>query len=402
MAAPPAPFLDADPPPWAARSLATILLLLFGAGAAAVAVVTVPETVSATFVLAAVRGTDPVRTLHEGTVVKVNVQDAQTIEKGASLFVVASEPVGDRMAERQSLAARLSGVDGRISNERQKYDNQRRADEQERQRLDERVANLEKQVQLKQQQSAMAQDIAARQRRSFEEGVGTWLEATQKKLEADKLTVDVEQLRADIADARNTLARLNYEMASREAAFSEVNREIRETSSTYRARKGVLDQDRARDGNALTVEAPCAGSIVRLLVRSPGAVVHENDVLAEIVCAGERLQAELMLPERGLALVHAGQSVKLLYDAFPYERYGAQYGTLTWVSPASTPGSGAAMFRAFADLSTDSVGVQGLRRAVLPGMSGRASVIVGRRSLASYAVEPLRQLRESLATEPRR
>jgi hypothetical protein len=34
-------------------------------------------------------------------------------------------------------------------------------------------------------------------------------------------------------------------------------------------------------------------------------------------------------------------------------------------------------------------------------MTGRAAVIVGRRSLASYAIEPLRQLRESLAVEPK-
>jgi hypothetical protein len=32
-------------------------------------------------------------------------------------------------------------------------------------------------------------------------------------------------------------------------------------------------------------------------------------------------------------------------------------------------------------------------------MTGRASVVVGRRSLVSYAIEPLRQLRESLATD---
>jgi hypothetical protein len=44
--------------------------------------------------------------------------------------------------------------------------------------------------------------------------------------------------------------------------------------------------------------------------------------------------------------------------------------------------------------------VQGRRRPVLPGMTGRAAVIVGRRSLASYAIEPLRQIRESLASGP--
>ena len=38
--------------------------------------------------------------------------------------------------------------------------------------------------------------------------------------------------------------------------------------------------------------------------------------------------------------------------------------------------------------------MQGQRAAVLPGMTGRAAIVVGRRSLASYAIEPLRQMRE--------
>ena len=150
----------------------------------------------------------------------------------------------------------------------------------------------------------------------------------------------------------------------------------------------------------MSVPTPCAGTVVKLHVRSPGAVVHEGDLLAELVCSGERLEAELMLPERGLALVRLGQPVKLLYDAFPYERYGVQYGTLRWLSPSSTAEPGGPAFRALADLESETVGVQGLRRPVLPGMTGRAAVIVGRRSLASYAIEPLRQIRESLAAGP--
>jgi hypothetical protein len=46
--------------------------------------------------------------------------------------------------------------------------------------------------------------------------------------------------------------------------------------------------------------------------------------------------------------------------------------------------------------------VDGRERAVLAGMGGRAEVVVGRRSLISYAFEPLRQLRENLATPPER
>ncbi len=396
----PTAFLDSSPPPWAARSTATILLVLFVVLFAALFLVSVPETVWATFVVRPLREADPVRTLHEGTVDKVHVEDAQQVQAGAVLYVIASEPVGDRIAERQALDARLSGGRTRLDNERQKYENQVRADQQERDRLEQRAANLQRQVRLKEQELATAQDIAGRARRTFEEGVGTAMDASQKKLDADRLTVEVEQLRTEATDTRNALGRVGYEMASRRAAFDEVQRGIGEDLSAYRARKGVLDRDRGRDGNFIEVTAPCTGTVVKLLVRSRGAVVHEGDQLADLVCAGERLEAELMLPERGLALVRQGQGVKLLYDAFPYERYGVQYATLRWLSPTSTVDPRGPVFRALADISSETVGVQGQRRAVLPGMTGRAAVIVGRRSLASYAIEPLRQLRESMATGP--
>jgi multidrug efflux pump subunit AcrA (membrane-fusion protein) len=144
------------------------------------------------------------------------------------------------------------------------------------------------------------------------------------------------------------------------------------------------------------VGAPCAGIVLKLAVRGRGAVVQEGDVLAEVACAGERLQAELTLPQGAMALVRPGQPVKLLYDAFPYQRYGARAARIRWISPAGESGG----FRAFADLEAESVPVRAERRPLVPGMGGRARVIVGRRTLVSYAFEPIRQLQESLAGAP--
>ena len=139
----PAPFLDPSPPPWAARSLGWVLLALFVVTAVALVLVQVPEAVAARFVLVPVRGTDPVRTLHNGIVTAVRVSDADSVEAGAVLFTVDSEFVGDRTAERDSLGTSLSGGQRRLSNERDKFENQRRADEQEVERLQQRVVALE-------------------------------------------------------------------------------------------------------------------------------------------------------------------------------------------------------------------------------------------------------------------
>ena len=395
------PFLDDAPPPWAARSLATVLILLFVVTVFAVFLVQVPETVTATFLLEPVRGADPVRALHPGVVSEVRVQEAQAVDAGALLFVLASELVGDRASERTTVDARLSGGRDRLGNERTRFENQVRADEQEQHRLEQSLAGLTKQADLKSQQLALVKEVAARRGRGFDAGVSSWLDANLPKLEVNQLAVEIEQLQASIADARGTLARLTFEMAARRAAFAEIERGINEDMTTYRARKDMLDRDASgRRANAMSIVAPCAGTIVKMLVRQPGAVVDANALLAEMVCDGEPLRATLSMPEGGLALVRTGQSVKLLYDAFPHARYGVQYAHLTWLSPASTPGPNGPSFRAFADLTADSVHVRGDRRKVLPGMTGRAAVVVGRRSLASYAIEPIRQLRDSLASAP--
>jgi membrane fusion protein len=396
----PPPFLQDSPPPWAARGLSTILIALFVVGLVSLFVVRVPETVRATFVLTPVRDADPIRALHQGIVSRVNVVEAQVVSQGEVLFVLASELVGDRVSERRMIDARLAGGTDRRANERLKYENQQRADEQERQRLEQRLTSLRRQAEVKQRELTLTEDIAARRTREFEQGVLSRMDANRARLEVEKLEGELEVIRTEIVDSQNALARVAFEMASRTAAFTETERAIGEELTTFRARKSVLDQDRLRDGNALSIDAPCAGTVVTLNVRHPGTVVDEGDPLAELVCAGQPLQAELRLPERGMALVRLGQPVKLLYDAFPYQRYGVQYGTLRWLSPASSVGTLGSTFRAFADLGAETVGVEGTRRAVLPGMTGRAAVIVGQRTLVSYALEPLRQMRESLAIGP--
>lgn len=392
-----APYLDGAPPPWATRALAWVLLALFAVAGVALVTVQVPETVSATFTVVATTGADPVRSLHAGVVTDVLVADAQAVAAGAPLFTIGSEMVGDRTAERESLGTSLAGGQARLANERVKFENQRRADEQELRRLDQRQTTIRAQLALKEQQLALAREVLARQRRSYEEGLTSWMEVSRPALEADRLAVEVEQARAEIAETASADARLRYEMASRQAAFDEVGRSVEEELTRARTRKGMLDREGTRDGNALTVTARCTGTIVRLLVRNPGTVVAASDVLAEMVCDDETLQVELMVPQRGLALVAPEQAVKLQYDAFPYQRYGVRYATVRWISPSSSGAGDAAAFRVLADLDEQALRIGGSVRPVRPGMGGRAAIIVGRRTLASYAFEPLRQMREALA-----
>ena len=124
----------------------------------------------------------------------------------------------------------------------------------------------------------------------------------------------------------------------------------------------------------------------------------EGEVLCELTCNSERLQAELKIPQNGAGRVKTGQGVKLLYDSFPYQQFGVKFANVRWISPtASTP-----EFRAIAEIDDTSINVLGQPTPLKAGMGGRAEVVIARRSLISIAFDPIRQLRENMAAPPER
>ena len=462
-----APFLEGDPPHWAARGLAAIVLVVFAAAAVGSAVITLPDTVSSTFVLVPGRGADPVRAPRGGVVAAVRVAEGQRIDAGGATFVIRSASIGDRTAELGGLEAQLGGVDDSRTNARQRYESQRRADDEEAQRLTRRVAHLGekldeqrilrdvrearyrrdvtiqqneiditlKEVGLKKVQHGVARELVDRMERLHREGSISWLEYHNRRLDAAKLEVEQQQLdravetarlkvsqlraehdtqeiewklvvaalQAERRDAQTGLAKLRQDRVAREAEYRELERRFAEDATKARIRVTALrDELGPSRGSELAVAAPCTGTVLRLAVKAPGAVVQDGDVLAEMACGSEALQAEVTVPPTGAGQIKPGQLVRLLYDAFPYQRYGIRYATVRWVSPATVTVKDQPVFRVLAAVEEQSVQVKGESRPLMAGMGGRADIVVGRRSMISYAFEPIRQLKETLADRPAR
>jgi membrane fusion protein len=394
------PFLDDEPPIWAARGLAYVLLALFATGCAASIIVNVPETIRGRFVLAPVGGTDPVRALRAGAIAEVHAIEGGAVTARAPLFVIRSQGVGDRSAELAALRSRLDGAAASMRNAERQYESERRADEAELTRLTSRVGYLAALVPRKREQLALAQGLAASYQKGKSGGAVSDAEYGRVALEAHRLSEDVAMGEREVVDTRAALEKLRYEVTTREAQFAERQRSLRLERDEAAIRASALESDVGRgDGSALSVLAPCAGTVVRLRVNAPGTVVQEGETLGEVACAGQPLRAEMTVPASGVALLEPGQRVKLLYDAFPYQRYGVRTGVVHWLGPTSARGDSAA-FRAFIDVDTGAVRVRGQSRPLVVGMGGRADIVVGRRSLVSYAFEPIRQLRESVSDVP--
>ena len=399
------PFLGTDPPHWAARGLSTVLIALFTTALIAAVAVRVPETVRGAFVLVPEHGADPVRASREGTVTEVRVDEGDAVKKGATLFVVRSEAVGDRAAEMRALEMQSTGASGRMTNAVAEYESQKRADVLERRRLENKLASLARITALKRKQLTVTREMADRSKRGQQSGaIGGW-ESDRLVLEADRLAADVESTQAEQEETRASLSKLLQDAATRDVRHRELVRSLAQEEAMARDRLASRHQQPSGAAGDLVVTAPCAGTVLRMMVSTIGAIVQPGEALGEVACSGSRLQVEMSLGQSEVARVRQGQGAKLLYDAFPYQRFGVKFGRVRWVGPATAGRTASASskeeaFRALIDASDSAVMVSGEPRPLLVGMRGNAKVMVGQRSLISYAFEPIRALRENFSRPP--
>ena len=393
------PFLDDTPPPWLARALATIALVVAVVLVIAGVVIRVPETVSGRFMLVPARGTDPVRAPHEGVVTRVAANPATAVHPGDTLFVVASDPAIERNADRGALERTVA--EGPVSRRdlASQFDGVRKADAGERVRLDLRIGPLQRSIAAKRDQLRISRDLEERGRKGAASGVTSEADLAQLRINVSRLEDDLAVAEGNLADTRAARSRLDFDAQVREADYRDRVRKLDIEIGRADSRLGAMRATGATTGTGLVVRSPCEGTLLRLHVRAAGTYVAQGALLADLACSADSLVVEVEVPASGIGRVRAGQDVRLLYDAFPYQRYGVRYGVLTWVGAAS----GAAAlgdstgFRARARADDKTIRVDGVDRALMPGMGGTARVVVEKRRLITYAFAPLIQLREAMA-----
>lgn len=166
-----------------------------------------------------------------------------------------------------------------------------------------------------------------------------------------------------------------------------------------------LAQNSAQGGTLL--RAPRAGIVSTLLVK-PGQNVASGQPLLSILPAGSRLEAQLLVPSNAIGFVSPGNRVVLRYQAYPYQKFGQQYGNVVQVSrSALSPAEAASLlgqsvptplYRVVVKLDHQTIDAYGKAEALKPGMALDADILLDRRNLWQWVFEPLYGLQQQLAT----
>lgn len=376
----------------------TVLVLLF------VGTYTRHETVQGQLTPSA--GLLPVTARSAATVTATRIREGDLVSKDQILVELSGDVSSLSRGQTQDavivdLRAQLKELEGLL-------ENQSRLERQQREGLTSRIAVLEKQLaEISLQYSTQEEQTTISERRAekVEPGVanGTFSQ------------VEFERYKAEALSGRAQLNVLARQRLDTEQLLKTLQNQLEELPLTIEAQRNELRfrlssinqsvaQNEAQRATAL--RAPREGVVVSLAIQD-GQAVTAGQRLLSILPEASLLQAELWLPSRAVGFIETGNEVVLRYPAFPYQKFGQQRGRVFEISRSATAASeltallgrtiSEPLYRVLVRLDQQAVSAYGRLEPLKPGMTVDADILLDRRRLIEWVLEPIYGARKSLA-----
>ncbi len=216
------------------------------------------------------------------------------------------------------------------------------------------------------------------------------------ELERDLLTQRARLHEAQSARQESEHNRTGYLAETLRSLFE------REAQSRLKLQQATQEHAKASQREALTtLRAPVTGTVQQLSAHTPGGVATEAQVLMVIVpdaTAGEPLVAEVMLDNKDIGFVNAGQGAEIKLETFPFTRYGTVSARVHLVTAdAVQDDKRGAIFPIRLQLDSDTLQIDGKPTRLVPGMNLSAEIRTGKRLVIDYLLSPVQRARaESL------
>lgn len=225
----------------------------------------------------------------------------------------------------------------------------------------------------------------------------------------------VQDLESALLDTRAQTSGLHRQLEEISQQQRETSRKLTslETDSELKLNDLRREQARLRTSLAqdqseleLVVRAQSDALVSSVLVQ-PANYVEPGQPIASLIPTPTTLKAEIFIPSTAIGFVHRGTKVAMHYAAFPYQKYGVQYGVVEQVSETPTqPAQLSAllgqqppaqpMYRAIASLERQQIVTEGEQRALVPGMQLEAALLLEDRSIIAWLLEPITAFRASI------
>lgn len=334
-----------------------------------------------------------------GTVTSISVSEGMVVHAGEPLLTISGDRSSVTMGDTSAvISTQLRSEQTRLQSDL--TDTQHMADEQaddlrmQQRMLRNQIQQTDAQLVIEQRQ---VQDLSALLHRLQALGSKGYVSA-----------LDIQQQRTQELDAEGQIKSLARQSSESEQQLASISDQLSQLPLATTTKLNDLHRQMAQNEQALAqneadratvLRAPESGAVSAVLIK-PGQAVIPGQSLLSVVPQGSLLQAQLLVPSSAIGFVHAGTTVVLHYQAFPYQKFGVQHGTVTGVSySALTPVEITTLlgqqlppeplYRVVVKLATQHVAAYGRPQALKPGMRLDADLMLDRRRMIDWIFEPL-------------
>lgn len=333
-----------------------------------------------------------------GTITRVAVREGQRVKAGEILLELTDAQDNSLLGDTNALVAQhlnqqRAALEADLQTQRARTAQGVRALREQARLLEAQLRQVTGQIELQRQQVASEEQLLQRIRPLAGEGYVSALQIQQQQTALFDAKAKLKALVREQIDVRQQIqaVRQQSERLPLDAAMqrSETTRQVASIDESIA--KNALDR-------VSVLRAPRSG-IVSAELFEPGQMVNKAQTLVSILPVGSQLQAQLLVPSRAIGFIEPGSRVVLRYQAFPYQKFGQQYGRVADVSRSALPPKDSMtlsgqqaqepLYRVRVTLDHQTVSVYGKPEMLMPGMALEADILLERRRLIEWVFEPL-------------
>lgn len=227
-------------------------------------------------------------------------------------------------------------------------------------------------------------------------GLATTGYISELELKRQKDTLlSLEQQSSSIQSERislnNQLQQLNNQLEQLPIEQNKVVTQLRNQVSDIKVQLASVEQQKSAELRA-TVDGIVSGVMVK-----KGKSISATQTVMTILPNNSKMQALLYVPTSAFGFIEIGQTTRIRYHAFPYQKFGIYAGEIAELSahvilPNETdlPGAIAEPFyRVVVDLDNEYVSAYGKEIPLKSGMLLEADVVIEERSLIAWLFDPI-------------
>jgi membrane fusion protein len=345
-------------------------------------------------------GTAKVFVPQQGVIKEVYAKEGQQVTEGQALLRVATDQLAGSGEDVNAvtlgiLASRKEALSRQVNAEQRRLVS-------EGQQLTASLSNLTSEASLLSSQ-------IANQTRRIELGEALVSAGSTLAIKGLLSQTELKHREQAVLDDKQRIASLAQQGISVKSHINEVQHSLEQLATVTETKLQPLRAELANTEQriaeidarrAYIVRAPIGGR-VSLMQVNIGQPADPHRLQMEIVPINVELQAVVFVPPRAAGFVHVGERVRLLYDAFPYQKYGTHDGRIIEVSQTILTAADVSgpitlkepAYRVVVAVPDRTIKSRDKTFQLQPDMLLHADIILEQRTIMNWLFEPLLSIR---------